>query len=367
MNERFENINLLRAFAAIAVVVYHVIQHAHWTAFPESGPLVTFRIGWIGVDLFYVISGFVITRSALGLWRQDAATFAPRFWARRLTRIVPLYVLTCALWIVFMKPGFFDPPATHWLWQIAAHLTFTHSFWTKTFDSINGVTWTLAIEMQFYLTVALSIPWIARTPGWRIWVGCILVAWAWRATMVYFFGHYAPARLFMHVMQLPGTLDEFGAGIFLAKFFDRRDAPRLREGVGWMLATLATGLACFPVYWANTSYWDLPLMIIFWRTSLGAFFLCVVAAAVTLPTIAWTWPLRPVRYLGEVSYGIYLWHLLAIAICLSADLAPMPMLVATLGLTIAAAAASWHTFEKPILRVGRRFDPRPARPQPALG
>ncbi len=361
MNDRFENINLLRAFAAVAVVVYHVIQHARWTAFPVSGPLVVFQIGWIGVDLFYVISGFVITRSALALWRKDAPTFARRYWARRWTRIVPLYVLTCAMWIAFMMPGFFEPPATSWLWQIAAHLAFIHSFWTKTFDSINGVTWTLAIEMQFYVLVALSIPWIARTPGWRIWVGCILVAWAWRAIMVHFFGHYAPARLFMHVMQLPGTLDEFGAGVFFAKLIDGRDGPRMRDGVGWTLAAVAAGVVCFPIYWAHTSYWDEPLMIVFWRTSLGAFFLCVVAAAVTLPTFARTWPFRPLWYLGVVSYGIYLWHLFAIRISQGIPgLEPLGQLGVTLGLTVLFAALSWHLFEKPILDFGHRFDGRSA-------
>ena len=96
-------------------------------------------------------------------------------------------------------------------------------------------------------------------------------------------------------------------------------------------------------------------MVIFWRTSLGVFFLCVVAAAVMLPTVAWTWPLRPIRYLGEVSYGIYLWHLFAIKPVVSADLAPLPMLGATLGLTLLLAAASWHFFEKPILDFGRRI------------
>lgn len=368
--ERFENVNLLRAFAAVAVVVYHVIQYTKWTSFPIEGPFVTFRIGWIGVDLFYVISGFVITRSALALWRRDAATFVPRYWARRLTRIVPLYVLTCALWIVLFKPNFFAPPATHWLWQIGAHLTFTHTFWPATYDSIDGVNWTLGIEMQFYLAVAFLIPWIARTPGWRLWVGCILIAWAWRATMVAFFGHYEPARLFTRVMQLPGTLDEFGAGIFLAKLLDDRAAARSREGVLWMLGAVATGVACFSVFWAN-NYWDQPRMVIFWRTSLGAFFLCVVAAAVHLPTVAWSWPLRPIRYLGEVSYGIYLWHLFAIEICLRvADLTPVGLLVATLILTTLVAALSWHSFEKPILNWGRRFRGRAARgslPAPAEG
>jgi peptidoglycan/LPS O-acetylase OafA/YrhL len=361
MNDRFENVNLLRAFAATAVVVYHVIVYANWTDFPSAGPLVAFRIGWIGVDLFFVISGFVITRSALALWRQDPAAFAGRYWARRGARIVPLYVLTCALWILLFRRNWFDESATRLLWQIGAHLTFTHTFWPFTYDSIDGVNWTLGLEMQFYLLVALLVPWIARTPGWRIWVAGILVAWAWRGAMFHFFGHYEPNRLFTRVMQLPGALDEFGAGIFLAKLLDRRPVPSPREGALWSLGAVATGAACFGLYWPNAGYWDLPAMVTFWRTSLGAFFLCVVAAAVRLPTVAWRWPLRPVRYLGEVSYGIYLWHLFAIEVCLwLGDLAPMRFLAVTLGLTVLVAAVSWHFFEKPILEIGRRYRGRGA-------
>src|SRR3954469_7371289 len=91
---RFDNINLLRAFAALSVVVYHVIEHGHWTTYPSDGPLATFRIGWYGVDLFFVISGFVIAYSALILRRADPASFRRRYWARRLTRILPLYLAT---------------------------------------------------------------------------------------------------------------------------------------------------------------------------------------------------------------------------------------------------------------------------------
>jgi peptidoglycan/LPS O-acetylase OafA/YrhL len=363
MNERFENINLLRAFAATAIVVYHVIEFSKWTAFPFEGPLLTFRIGWIGVDLFFVISGFVITRSALALWRQEPPEFRRKYWARRLSRIVPLYVLTGALWIAFFKPGFFDLPLRA-LGQIATHLTFTHSFFPGTFDSIDGVNWTLALEMQFYLAVAVAIPWLARTPGWRIWVYCILVAWTWRAAMFWFFGHYEPARLFMRVMQLPGALDEFGAGIFLARLLDRHPRPRSSAGRVWALAAVAVGTVCMAIYWPHANYWDLPGMVILWRTLLGAFFLCVVAAAVHLPAIAETWPLRPVRYLGEVSYGIYLWHLFAIRLCLwIGGFSPLQTLGVTLGLTLLLAATSWHFFEKPILDYGRRI---PGRGAPVL-
>lgn len=115
MNDRFENINLLRAFAATAVVVYHVIEFTHWKSFPITGPLLTFRIGWIGVDLFFVISGFVITSSALALYRKDGSEFHRTYWTRRLSRIVPLYVLTGALWIVFFGQDLLDQPVRKWV------------------------------------------------------------------------------------------------------------------------------------------------------------------------------------------------------------------------------------------------------------
>ncbi len=369
MNERYENIDLLRGFAATAVVVYHVIELTGWTGFPIQGPLVTFRIGWIGVDLFYVISGFVITRSALSLWRQDAARFRARYWARRLSRIVPLYLLTGILWIVLFMPDLFAKSTTAWLGQIATHLTFTHTFFPWTYASIDPVNWTVAIEMQFYLAVALLVPWIARVSPWRLWLGCILIAWAWRGTMFALFGHFRPGLLFMPVMQLPGCLDEFGAGIFLARMIDggaRRDIGR---GSLWLLGAVAAGAICFGIYWRNSGYWDIPAMVTLWRTSLGVFFLCVVAAAVHLPPFASAWPMRPLRYLGVVSYGIYLWHLFAIRYGQTLPgLAPVETLLVVLGLTLVLAMLSWHLFEKPILDYGRRFGsrrPRDSEPAPA--
>jgi peptidoglycan/LPS O-acetylase OafA/YrhL len=162
-------------------------------------------------------------------------------------------------------------------------------------------------------------------------------------------------RLFMRLMQLPGVLDEFGAGIFLAKLLDGRPGAEKTVGWVWLVTAIATGTACFSIYLLHTSYWDEPAMVIFWRTLLGAFLLCVVAAAVRLPAFAEMWPFRPIRYLGEISYGIYLWHPFVLEVLReSTGITPLMALGITLGLTILMAATSWQFFEKPILDRGRR-------------
>jgi len=359
---RFDNVNLLRGFAALSVLVYHVIEHTGWTSFPASGPLVVFRLGWLGVDLFFVISGFVIAYSALRSFRAAPAQFAKRYWTHRLARIVPLYFLTLALWIAFFWNGFFDQPPRAWSFQLASHLAFVHTFWPETFGSIDGVNWSVGIEMQFYVAIALLVPWIDRTPGWRIWLFGTLVAWAWRAAMAW--GHVGEgaASVFMHVTQLPGCLDEFGAGIFLAKLvLGERELPPARAAA-WIAAAFASGWIAMAIYWPNASYWNIPAMIVFWRTPLAAFLLCVVATAVCLPpTLARRW-LAPLDFLGEVSYGVYLWHLLALELAMRLyGTRSIPVLLATAALTLLAASLSWRYLEKPVMDRARR--PMPRRPE----
>ena len=350
---RFENLNLLRAAAALVVVVYHVIEHAQWKAFPASGPLVAFRVGWFGVDLFFVISGFVIAYSGLLLWRADARGFQRAYWARRLTRILPLYLLTLVLWLAVFQPGFLFAGWREWGWQLFTHLTFTHGFWAETHGAIDGPNWSLAVEMQFYLAMALAIGWIDRTPAWRIVLYALLVSWAYRFTMSLAYAEQGGGWVFMKTTQLPGMLDEFAMGIAAAKWVVDGGRRSGRAALAWTLAAVAAGVAAWSIYWPWSGYWDVWWMVTFWRTPLAIFFGCVLMAAVHLPAIV-ARRLKVLDWLGEVSYGLYLWHLFAIfaAIHLFGHDGPRVLAVA-LPATIVVSALSWKLVEKPFMRIAR--------------
>ncbi len=95
-----------------------MIEHTKWAEFPTGGPFVWFRMGWAGVDLFFVISGFVITYSAARLYFASPR-FRQLYAMHRLVRIVPLYLLTGVVYVVFV-----DPTAIHrdgWWLNLLTH------------------------------------------------------------------------------------------------------------------------------------------------------------------------------------------------------------------------------------------------------
>ena len=133
----YPHINLLRGFAALTVVVYHVIETAGWKSFPTTYPLLWFRTGWMAVDLFIVISGFVITLSLLQ-WQSRGLSYRETvigFMKQRWWRIAPLYLLTGVCYILAITPYMWHYPKF-----ILAFITFTQSLhFSLGGDSINGV------------------------------------------------------------------------------------------------------------------------------------------------------------------------------------------------------------------------------------
>ena len=134
----FPNVNFLRAAAALLVLVYHVVELGPWPAFPTDGVFLLFRVGWVGVDLFFVISGFVIGLSAIRLYRDGDRYYRWTFMRRRLARIVPLYLVTCIAFLVLVRPPFLQLSWEKIAVQIGSHLLFLHNLHPWLHGAING-------------------------------------------------------------------------------------------------------------------------------------------------------------------------------------------------------------------------------------
>ncbi|MBX3585905.1 MAG: acyltransferase [Ramlibacter sp.] len=346
---KFELIDALRAIAALLVLTYHVVEVGQWTAFPVTGPGLLVRFGWIGVDLFFVISGFVIGRAAIRAAQEQQPGWRERFAERRLRRIVPLYLLTAVVFTLFVDSDVLRHGWKTAAWQIGVHLMFVHNLHPSSHGAIDGPNWSVALEMQFYLLIALCAPWLARVSALRIVAFWMLLAVAWRygTTIVLAPGTASPYLQHVAESQLPGALSQFSLGILLAK---RELAGGLRpnwRGFGTCSALAAILLiTAWKLLLANSTYWDNALMIVGWRPLFAVGLAALVAAAVTAPVNGGRL-IRPLRYLGEISYGIYLWHLpVLLTLIEKTPWRGKSLMMATLAGTIALAALSWHFYER---------------------
>jgi peptidoglycan/LPS O-acetylase OafA/YrhL len=348
-------IDIIRAAAALMVLVYHVIALGQWTSFPNSLWAAPFQYGWIGVDLFLVVSGFVITLSAARARVKHPHAFRWPFMQRRLRRLVPLYALSCAVFIFLVRPELLFGSAAGMARQLLSHAFFLQNLSPDTHGVINGVTWSLALEMQFYIALILSIGMLLRLGALRALVLLVGIAWAWRfgTTLFLIPGEAATHLQVIYTTELPGMLDAFGMGIALALAVFKGEgfgADRLKAGWGncalWLgLAVCLLALAGTVVLQHGGNYWTLPGMVIFWRTLLAMGFGASLAAIMTCP-LRGTGILRPVRYLGQISYGIYLWHMPVLLALLSLpSLRGSRLLVFTLIGAISLASLSWHLME----------------------
>ena len=186
---RLRSIDALRGLAAIGVVFYHAVDQSEKTVpagllhYPVRIIQFASSFGYIGVFLFFVISGFCIH---LQWARARAANEKPKinfgaFWKRRLKRLYPPYLITLILFISLTALTVGLSFTRFFVYDLVMHLLMLHNLDPKTAYSINGVFWTLAIEEQLYLAYFLLL--FLRTRwGWGVTlVVCLLSRVGWMA------------------------------------------------------------------------------------------------------------------------------------------------------------------------------------------
>jgi peptidoglycan/LPS O-acetylase OafA/YrhL len=155
---RLFGLDSLRAFAVLFVMLYHL------TIFGElpSRILPVTYFGWMGVDLFFVLSGFLIGQQALKPYLSGERPSIAEFYRRRAYRILPAYLVVLALY--FLAPGWRESPQIAPLWKF---LTFTMNFGFSFDRRSFSHAWSLCVEEHFYLALPLLIALLMRRPSAR--------------------------------------------------------------------------------------------------------------------------------------------------------------------------------------------------------
>jgi peptidoglycan/LPS O-acetylase OafA/YrhL len=335
MAKRIGQLDGIRALAIIAVFLHHALK---------------IKLLWAGVDLFFLLSGFLITGILLNEKRLPLHQYAGRFYRRRAVRILPPYLLL--LLITSALFGF------AWLRHGYLYLFLMNLFWAfpnpppQSLD----VLWSLAVEEQFYLFWPFVLYFLSEEAiAWAAG-GIILAAPLLRWFCTPFFAGHRP------IYELtPFRMDLLAMGALLCIVWRKRPEWLRQFGpygpIASALAVLAVVLlsrdpgfsTTANTRFANVWIYELSLIactgILLWALSGKG---------------VWLLNLAPVRFLGRISYSVYLIHLTVLVVLAKYLSSPATTALAAAALTLAYASASWFFLERPLLE--GKSQPVPAQP-----
>lgn len=345
------NLDPLRALAAGAVVCNHLQVYTGWAV-----PWLSETGGLLGVQLFFLISGYLIVQSAsVHPW--------PVYLARRAFRIYPAYWVAVGVVAAVVTPREAWGPPADWATWLIHWFAFTHfSPSALQRHDVLTVSWTLTVEWCWYLLVLL-LAWGARASGWRgYWLAWGVVAlaassaWVAAAQAGWLDPLYAgaiaragvsPVNDFMRyayiVNAAPAQWVFFMTGVLVWRY-----EPWLQRLPAWLLVAVLVIGAGGAVRWnawlgLNPSF------------ASGIGLAALLLLALRWPVLPWRW----VHVLGEWSYPVYLLHVpVMLVVVHKLGLAGAPALAAVLGGVLMGAALLHYLVEAPMNRFGRRWTQR---------
>jgi peptidoglycan/LPS O-acetylase OafA/YrhL len=381
---RLPELDGLRGIAIGMVLLFHCFQQI-WVTRPGSFPAylqASARLTWSGVDLFFVLSGFLI--GGILLDARNSRNYFQVFYARRFFRIVPIYavILLSFPTLIAAARNFshYDFP-----WLTANSLpwygfwSFTQNFWMALRGSFGtnslAVTWSLAVEEQFYLT----LPFLVRIMSGRaLTLG--VSAGVCLAPLLRFACRVAwPHNLLVRSVLMPCRADALLLGVLAAIMI--RDATcrdRIVRNPRVLLCALSILLCGIAALTWRTRNGNDPLLTDVGFTWIALFYSGLLLLALTQPDSAVGRALRLplLTWLGSIAYGAYLLHQTFSGLLFGIFWRHQPAITGfyTLGtailaltLTLSVAQLSWRFFESPLVKIGhrQRYSLSPSENQPS--
>ena len=338
----------IRAFAVTAVIFYHLGYHRA-------------RGGFLGVDTFFVLSGFLITSLLLREQAGDGRISLSAFWARRARRLLPALFLLLLVVVVFasttmtaLELNQLRGDAIASLFYVANwHFIATGQSYFSQFlltPSPLQHLWSLAIEEQFYLLWPLAVVGVmALWSGTRRAMFVVIIAGIAlsQLTMVRLYNESDPSRAYYGTESRAHTLL---VGCLLALLLSGR--LEIRGRLGRALPTL--GVLAFAACLVAYSTVEASARLFYGGDLVFAILVAIVIAAAVQPAgrLRSFLGLSPLRYVGRISYGLYLWHW-PVIIFVTAErtgLVDNQLNAVRLTITVAITLASYYLLEQPILR-----------------
>jgi peptidoglycan/LPS O-acetylase OafA/YrhL len=360
----------VRGIAVSAVLALHFGVAADFTnRFPSPLSNWLERVlyaGWAGVDLFFVLSGFLITSILLA--SKDGAGYFRRFYARRVLRIFPLYYTALVLVLVLLPRVAPDDAwglLRHgesggiWLWTYTFNIALAFGLIAMPLASLSHF-WTLAIEEQFYFVW----PWLVKVTSarglLRACMGAICVALAMRLAWVSL--GYDPEGAYRFTLTRADSLTIGAAVAVLMR--DARWRLLLSKAAPFTFAA-SFGAAALMIATLPRFYPSDPLVVTVGHTILGVLSASLIVVAVGQQSWRWLGN-RALGALGKYSYGIYVWHFpLQRALLDWYGFQPPPsgvrgvdtvlFLIAGIGGSVLLGWISYCVIERPFLRLKRFF------------
>lgn len=366
----------VRGLAIILVLLHHIAGSLQYEFQLDSPVLEVMRFGWFGVDLFFVLSGFLIT--GILFEAKDSAYYYRNFYVRRTLRIFPLYFLALAVALLlretFGEPKLFGYANPIWMW----------TYLTNAYISLQGFGafglmdhfWSLAVEEHFYLVWPFAVLLGNRRQLMIFAAAAVLLSLGSRTALALYDGAspMLEAKSAMLYVLTPLRMDSLAIGGFIAL------AVRGPGGVAALrrpaLIALAACIAVIGTVLAvrgELSHDDISMQT-FGFSTLAIAFGCLIVLALSTRAIGRALSGPVLRWFGRYSYGMYVWHPMIFILVWHSELGRsirggtglMHILGSSaiaLSITLVVTLASFHFWEKPFLDLKKRFEKRAPAPR----